>query len=360
MKPLRIKMTDTLIRAYDMLPKMEQIDIDQAYIEQVDLSNFHSDDYVDCLKHITVEKKELYADQMRTYSFTDGDNPVFDYMFEYCQRYTAGTLLAGAKLASGESDIAINWAGGLHHAKKFEASGFCYVNDCVLGILELLKTYQRVLYIDIDCHHGDGVEEAFLTTDRVMTVSFHKYGDYFPGTGSLDDIGAEAGKYYAVNFPLNDGINDASYEMAFKPVMKCIMDQFKPECIMLQCGADSLCGDRIGLFNLSIRGHGECVKYMKSFGVPMMLIGGGGYSLRNVARLWTHETSVALGVEIPNEIPQNEYSMYYYPANKIHVTTSNQENMNPRGELELTTKIICDNLKNVKATTVNFDYYHNG
>lgn len=105
------------------------------------MSNFHSDDYVDCLKHITVEKKELYADQMRTYSFTDGDNPVFDYMFEYCQRYTAGTLLAGAKLASGESDIAINWAGGLHHAKKFEASGFCYVNDCVLGILELLKTY---------------------------------------------------------------------------------------------------------------------------------------------------------------------------------------------------------------------------
>ena len=102
-------------------------------------------------------------------------------------------MLAGAQLTTGEADIAINWSGGLHHAKKFEASGFCYVNDCVLGILELLKTYQRVLYIDIDCHHGDGVEEAFLTTDRVMTVSFHKYGDYFPGTGSLDDIGAEAG-----------------------------------------------------------------------------------------------------------------------------------------------------------------------
>ena len=194
---------------------------------------FHSDDYVDCLKNITVEQKGLYADQMRAYSFTDCDCPVFDYMFEYCQRYTAGTLLAGARLSQGESDIAINWAGGLHHAKKFEASGFCYVNDCVLGILELLKTYQRVLYIDIDCHHGDGVEEAFLTTDRVMTVSFHKYGDYFPGTGSLDDVGAEAGKYYAVNFPLNDGVNDESYELAFKPVMRAIMAQFKPEAIML-------------------------------------------------------------------------------------------------------------------------------
>ena len=129
---------------------------------------------------------------------------------------------------------------------------------------------------------------------------------------------------------------------------------------MLQCGADSLCGDRIGLFNLSIRGHGECVKYMKSFGVPMVLIGGGGYSLRNVARCWTYETAVACAQDIPNEIPANEYSMYFYPQNKIHVRTSNQENLNTREEIEQTTKQICENLKSIKATTVNYDYYHNG
>lgn len=129
---------------------------------------------------------------------------------------------------------------------------------------------------------------------------------------------------------------------------------------MLQCGADSLCGDRIGLFNLSIRGHGECVRFMKSFGIPMTLIGGGGYSLRNVARCWTYETSVALGMEIPNEIPQNEYSLYYHPANRIHVAVSNQENMNPRAEIEQTTKQIIENLKHVKATTVDYDHYHNG
>lgn len=109
------------------------------------------------------------------------------------------------KLNKKAADIAINWAGGLHHAKKSEASGFCYVNDIVLAILELLKSvligssvvvnyvivvnmyryHQRVLYVDIDIHHGDGVEEAFYTTDRVMTVSMHKYGEYFPGTGDL-------------------------------------------------------------------------------------------------------------------------------------------------------------------------------
>ena len=94
-------------------------------------------------------------------------------------------MASAVKLNKQAAEIAINWAGGLHHAKKSEASGFCYVNDIVLAILELLKYHQRVLYIDIDIHHGDGVEEAFYTTDRVMTVSFHKYGEYFPGTGDL-------------------------------------------------------------------------------------------------------------------------------------------------------------------------------
>jgi histone deacetylase 1/2 len=91
------------------------------------------------------------------------------------------------RLNEKSSDVVINWAGGLHHAKKSEASGFCYVNDCVLAILELLKQHQRVLYIDIDIHHGDGVEEAFYTTNRVMTASFHKFGEYFPGTGDVND-----------------------------------------------------------------------------------------------------------------------------------------------------------------------------
>ncbi len=117
----------------------------------------------------------------------------------FCQLSGGGSVGGAIKLNHNQADIAINWAGGLHHAKKSEASGFCYCNDIVLGILELLKYHPRVVYIDIDIHHGDGVEEAFYTTNRVMTVSFHKYGEYFPGTGDSGDVGAGEGKNYAVN-----------------------------------------------------------------------------------------------------------------------------------------------------------------
>lgn len=125
---------------------------------------------------------------------------------------------AAKRLMEGQADIAINWAGGLHHAKKREASGFCYINDIVLGILEMLRYAPRVLYIDIDCHHGDGVEEAFYTTDRVMTASFHKFGEFFPGTGQITDRGRGPGRGYAVNVPLKDGITDESYKSIFEPV----------------------------------------------------------------------------------------------------------------------------------------------
>jgi histone deacetylase 1/2 len=145
-------------------------------------------------------------------------------MYKFCQSYTGASLDGAARLNQGSADVAINWAGGLHHAKKCEASGFCYVNDIVLAILELLKHHARVLHIDIDVHHGDGVEEAFYTTDRVMCVSLHKFGDFFPGTGSIRDTGARAGKHYSVNFPLNDGIDDASYESIFKPIIAKVME----------------------------------------------------------------------------------------------------------------------------------------
>jgi histone deacetylase 1/2 len=212
-----------------------------------------------------------------------------------------------ARLNRGKCDVAVNWAGGLHHAKKSEASGFCYVNDIVLGIIELLRYKQRVLYIDIDVHHGDGVEEAFYTTDRVMTVSFHKYGEYFPGTGELRDIGVGSGKNYSVNFPLRDGITDETYRNIFEPVIEAVMTYYGPEAIVLQCGGDSLSGDRLGCFNLSMDGHANCVRYVKSFGVPVIILGGGGYTMRNVARTWAYETGQLVDEKMSKQLPYNDY-----------------------------------------------------
>lgn len=152
---------------------------------------------------------------------------------------------------------------------------------------------QRVLYVDIDIHHGDGVEEAFYTTDRVMTVSFHKYGEFFPGTGHISDVGNNEGKYYAVNVPLSDGMDDISFSILFRSIIQKVMEVYQPDVVVLQCGADSLAGDRLGCFNLSVRGHADCLRYLRSFNVPMMVLGGGGYTIRNVARCWCYEVCCA-------------------------------------------------------------------
>lgn len=150
---------------------------------------------------------------------------------------------------------------------------------------------QRVLYVDIDVHHGDGVEEAFYTTDRVMTVSFHKFGDFFPGTGHIKDVGAGTGKNYALNVPLNDGMDDESFRGLFRSILQKVMEMYQPDAVVLQCGADSLSGDRLGCFNLSVKGHADCLRFLRSFNVPLMVLGGGGYTIRNVARCWCYEVS---------------------------------------------------------------------
>jgi histone deacetylase 1/2 len=206
-----------------------------------------------------------------------------------------------------------------------------------------------VLYVDIDCHHGDGVEEAFYTTNRVMTASFHQFGDFFPFTGSLNDIGAEKGKHYALNFPFLPGIDDMNYELVFKPIMQRIMDWFQPEAVVLQCGADSLSGDRLGSLNLSVKGHGMCAEFLKTFGVPVMLLGGGGYTIRNVARAWTYETAVMLDTQLDNTLPFNEYIDYYGPDYSLVFPVSNLKNQNSRAYLDKCVSTLIESLRHVEG-----------
>jgi histone deacetylase 1/2 len=345
MKPHRIRMTHNLVVNYGLYRRMEVFR--PRLVSPTALTRFHSDDYINFLKVITPDNMSEYSRQLHRFNVGE-DCPVFDGLFEFCQLYTSGSIGGAARLNENRVDVVINYAGGLHHAKRAEASGFCYINDCVLAILELLKKHERVLYIDIDIHHGDGVEEAFYITNRVMTVSFHKFGEYFPGTGDVLDVGYADGKNYALNFPLNDGMDDESFRGIFRPVIAKVMEVFQPGAVVLQCGADSLSGDRLGCFNLSIKGHGDCVEFVRSFNIPMLVLGGGGYTLRNIPRCWTYETSILAGQPIKDELPFNDYFEYFGPDYRLHLPVSNMENLNSPEYLQRTKIQLLEILREVE------------
>jgi len=345
MKPHRLSLTHDLVIHYGLYKKMEVYRPYKASAH--DMCRFHSEDYIRFLQRVTTKNGSDIAASLTKFSVGE-DCPVFPGLYDFCSMYTGASLEGSIKLNQKACDIAINWAGGLHHAKKFEASGFCYVNDIVIAILELLKYHPRVLYIDIDIHHGDGVQEAFYLTDRVMTLSFHKYGNsFFPGTGDMYESGVDNGKFYSLNVPLKDGIDDQGYMQLFKPIVESVIERFRPNCIVLQCGADSLALDRLGCFNLNIKGHGECVRLVRSFNIPLLVLGGGGYTIRNVARCWTYETSILVDECVPEKIPQStEYIDYFAPDYSLCPEMNGSfPNSNTKQYLDNIKKTIMDNLK---------------
>ncbi|KAJ3812787.1 histone deacetylase RPD3 [Lentinula aff. lateritia] len=340
MKPHRILMAHELISSYPSHlllshPSLTHFRPPRASAQQ--MTAFHTDEYVHFLSRVTPETMDELTGRGTQFLVGD-DNPAFEGIWEFCTISAGGSLGAAKRINEGRSDIAINWAGGLHHAKKREASGFCYINDIVLAILDLLRVFPRVLYVDIDCHHGDGVEEAFYTTDRVMTCSFHKYGEYFPGTGTQEDRGRGKGRGYALNVPLKDGMSDETFKSVFDPVLERILAVFRPSAIILQCGADSLSGDKLGCFNLTMQGHAHCTSFLRKFNIPLILLGGGGYTVKNVARAWCYETACALGVQhelVPQGeeggmMPWNEYFEWFGPRYRLEVVKNNMEDVNLR------------------------------
>jgi histone deacetylase 1/2 len=316
-------------------------------IDNEQLAHFHADDYISFLERVTPDSVDTFAKQLKRFNMQE-DCPVFDGLAQYCRVYTSGSIGGALRINRG-ADVVLNWSGGMHHAKKSEASGFCYVNDIVLAVLELLKKHPRVLYIDIDIHHGDGVEEAFWTTDRVMTVSFHKFGDFFPGTGDVKDVGQHGGKNYALNFPLRDGMNDDSYCAIFEPLITKVMEHYQPGAVVMCCGADSIAGDRLGCWNLSIKGHSRCIEFVRSFGRPVLVLGGGGYTMRNVARCWTYETAQMLGQGVADEIPHNDYFEYYGPDYRLHLPLHEMENLNEKAALDNTRQQLFEVLRRLDA-----------
>ncbi|EGN96361.1 hypothetical protein SERLA73DRAFT_170752 [Serpula lacrymans var. lacrymans S7.3] len=335
MKPHRLTLTNALVMGYGLDKQIHHI-YNPRPATQAELEAYHDHDYIDFLSRVTPRNQSEMRHLIDTFNCVE-DCPIFAEMYDFCRMYAGGSLAGARKLCAGTCDIAINWSGGLHHAKRGEASGFCYVNDVVLAILELLRYHPRVLYIDIDIHHGDGVELAFYHSNRVMTVSFHKYtGEFFPGTGKLDDNGAGIGKHFCLNVPLQDGIDDDMYLTIFKTVIEDTVTAFRPTSIVLQCGADSLGCDRLGAFNLSIAAHGECVNFVRKFNVPLLILGGGGYTIKNVSRCWAYETAVLVGASIPDELPATVYDPFFRDSQwKLHPPlTGRVENQNSPASLQ--------------------------
>lgn len=316
---------------------------------------------------ITPDQVEVIQNNFSIFGLgPEGDCPVFDGMWDYCRLYSGASIDAARNLISNQADIAINWSGGLHHAMKKWASGFCYINDIVLAIQQLLTVVPRVLYIDVDIHHGDGVQQAFWSTDRVMTLSYHKYdpATFFPGTGGMDETGPKnlvnPGAHYSLNVPLHDGIDDAQYEDVFDHCTGACIEKYNPQAIVLQCGADSLGGDRLGKFNLNIKAHGHCVEFVKrrAHDRRLLIIGGGGYTPRNVARAWCHETSLAVGATLRNQLPAHvPYRQAFmspengggelYP-NLSHIPSRRHDNRHDRAYLESLKHNIDDQLRYIE------------
>jgi histone deacetylase 1/2 len=322
-----------------------------------------------------------HATQLKKYNL-DTDSPVFHDFFEYCQRYTGASLGCAYRINKKLSDIAINWSGGATHAKKTHAHGFNYINDVVLTIIELLKFHKRVLYIDLGITHGDGVEEAFYHTNRVFTLSLHKYGEFFPGTGHIDDIGVERGVNYSANIPLKSGLCDTQFITIFENVFPEIIKNFRPEVIVTSCGVDGLMGDRLGVWDLTSKAYIAAIQMIKSTLLPLVVFGGGGNTIHNVARCWTEITAILLDYQIedidgdsdddgdgdddddddddddenipilPQTLPHTIYYEHYGPTYLLAVDDSGSDkkvtNLNDESELELIVQKVIKNVQNLQ------------
>jgi acetoin utilization protein AcuC len=207
-------------------------------------------------------------------------------------------------VAAGDVARAFAFSGGLHHAMPDRASGFCYLNDVVLAIQSLRASRLRVCYIDIDAHHGDGVQHAFYDQADVLTISTHERGDrLFPGTGFVEEIGVGAGRGYAVNLPLQPYTDDAVYLEAFDAVVPPLVAAFRPDVVVAQLGIDSHRTDPLTHLALSVNGFAEAVRRILALAPRLVALGGGGYDLSNVARAWTIAWALMNEAPLPDRLP---------------------------------------------------------
>jgi acetoin utilization protein AcuC len=319
LKPERLQRTYELLNAYRAFDPPHSRVVPPRPPGREELTLFHSGEYVDLVARLS--RGESYPGAWR-YNFGSGDNPIFPGMYE-TENLKVGAALTGARLiVHKEVQVAFSFGGGLHHALPARASGFCVFNDAAVAIHWLLRQGLRVAYVDIDAHHGDGVQAAFFDTPQVLTISLHQSGHtLFPGTGFPDEIGAGAGRGYSINLPLAPYTSDQVYLWAFRQVVPPLVRQFAPDLLVTQLGIDTHYRDPLAQLLLTTHGYLALLTELRTLADEIggwLALGGGGYAVDVVPRAWALAYGLMSGQSFPDELPPT-YSARYGPG-RLHDT----------------------------------------
>lgn len=303
LNPVRVDLTMRLARALGLLslPNVAQTSVEPAGDDLLQL--VHDADYIEAVRRVSADPHN--PDLAR--GLGSPDNPAFAGMHEASALVVGATVAAARAVWTGEAEHAVSVAGGLHHAMPDAASGFCIYNDPAIAIAWLLEQgCQRVAYVDVDVHHGDGVERAFWDDPRVLTISMHESGRFlFPGTGLPTDTGGPAAEGSAVNVALPPGTSDSGWLRAFHAVVPPLLEEFRPDVLVSQHGCDSHMLDPLAHLALTLDGQRTSYEALHRLahehaGGRWVATGGGGYELVEVVpRAWSHLIGIAAGAPVP-------------------------------------------------------------
>ena len=306
--PVRQQLTYRLLREFGALerPGVEVINPVEA-VDAAAILRVHSPAFVDAVRQAS-------EDQARAdlrHGLGTEDVPAFAGMHDAAMHVAGATVAAAAAVASGDVVHAVNIAGGLHHAQRDLASGFCVYNDIAVAIAWLLDNgFSRIAYIDVDVHHGDGVQNIFWADPRVLTVSLHETGrTLFPGTGFAEEVGGRGAEGTAVNVALPPGTADGPWLRAFEAVVPDVIEAFEPEIIVSQHGCDSHVDDPLAHLALTVDGQRRSYQRIHELAHEFtdgrwIAVGGGGYEWVDVVpRAWAHLSSIVLGEPIAPDTP---------------------------------------------------------
>ncbi|GAG72190.1 unnamed protein product, partial [marine sediment metagenome] len=285
LRPLRLKLTYSLMEKLNLLKHQRVIIMKPRLATQQEIETTHSPQYIEVVKKLSENPKDKSVIPYR-YGLGPGDNPIFKGMYEAASLVSGGSIVAADKVWNNDDfKVAFNLAGGLHHAGKEKASGFCIFNDIAVAIhhLKTLKENMKIAYVDIDCHHGDGVQWLFYDDPNVLTISYHQDGRYlFPGTGFINEIGEGEGKGYSINFPLVPGTSSKTFLKLFRYTAPKILETYKPDILITQLGVDTYFGDPLTQMGLSLSVYRDIAQTLKTCAREYcqnkwVAVGGGGY-----------------------------------------------------------------------------------